>query len=65
VYKDLHNLQGKEQAQALVDFLNWSLHDGQEFAEDLDYATLDSAVVKKVEEAMGMVTFKGEALHSK
>ena len=38
IYKDLHNLPGKAEAQALVDFLWWATHDGQKLATELDYA---------------------------
>lgn len=62
VYRDLNNLENKEEAQALVDFLWWATHGGQKFAEELDYAPLAEPVQKKVEGALRMLTYKGERL---
>jgi len=64
VYKDLHNLKDKEQATALVDFLNWAVHDGQKFNTDLDYAPLSDGVQKKVEAAMKDISFGGSPVAS-
>lgn len=62
VYKDLNNLSNKGDAQALVDFLWWATHDGQKFAKELDYAPLAEPVQRKIEEALKMITYKGEQL---
>ena len=62
VFKDLNNLPSKADAQALVDFLWWAIHDGQQFATELDYAPLAAPVQAKVEEALKTITYKGEAL---
>lgn len=62
VYKDLKNLPSREHAQALVDFLWWATHDGQKYAEDLDYAPLAPAVREKVEAALETITYKGQKL---
>lgn len=62
VYKDLNNLPDKESAQALVDFLWWTTHDGQRYAEELDYAPLAPEVKAGVEQALKSITYKGEAL---
>ena len=62
VYKDLSNVQSKEQAQALHEFLTWAAHDGQKFAIDLDYAPLSDGVRKKVEAALQAVSFHGQAI---
>jgi phosphate transport system substrate-binding protein len=62
VYKDLNNLSNKESAQALVNFLWWATHDGQKFADKLNYAPLAPAVQKKVEQALKTITYKGEPL---
>jgi phosphate transport system substrate-binding protein len=62
VYKDLSNLKSKEQAQALVDFVHWALHDGQKFATDLDYAPLAPAVVEKVDAALDTLTYGGSPI---
>lgn len=62
VYKDLSNVQSKEQAQALHDFLTWATHDGQKFAIDLDYAPLSEGVRKRVEAALETVRFHGQSV---
>ena len=62
VYKDLKNLPDKESAQALVSFLWWTTHDGQRYAEELDYAPLAPEVQAGVEQALKSMTYKGEAL---
>jgi phosphate transport system substrate-binding protein len=62
VYRDMHNLSGKAEAQALVDFLWWAIHDGQKFAPELGYAPLVPGVQKKAEGALKMLTYKGESL---
>jgi phosphate transport system substrate-binding protein len=62
VYRDLNNVKSKEQAAALTDFLMWAIHDGQQFANDLDYAPLAPAVQAKDEAALKMITYQGNAL---
>ena len=62
VYKDLSNLDSKEKAQGLVDFLWWATHDGQQYAKELNYAPLAKPVLEKVESAMKELTYKGEKL---
>jgi phosphate transport system substrate-binding protein len=62
VYKDLDNVKTREQAQALVDFLHWAIHDGQKLAPGLDYAALAPAVVEKVDAAMDTITYGGSAM---
>jgi phosphate transport system substrate-binding protein len=64
VYKDLNNIKSKEQATALVEFLKWTVGDGQQFAAALDYAPLVDAVKKKSLEAIGVITYEGKALMS-
>jgi phosphate transport system substrate-binding protein len=45
---------------ALVNFLWWAVHDGQRFAEPLDYAPLPKAVVAKVEAKLKSLTAQGK-----
>ena len=57
----------KEQAdapkgEALVKFLWWAVHDGQQMASSLDYAPLPSPLVKKVEGTLRSITVKGKAV---
>jgi len=47
-------------AKTLADFLDWAIHDGQGFAEDLDYAKLPDAVVKVDEAAIKSLTAAGK-----
>ncbi len=62
VYKDLNNLKGSAQAEALGGFLWWATHDGQKIASELDYAPLSPAVQAKVETALRDLTFNGIAV---
>jgi phosphate transport system substrate-binding protein len=62
VYKDLNNVKTKEQAQALVDFLHWALHDGQKLATELDYAPLAAPVVAKEDAALDTLTYGGSPI---
>jgi phosphate transport system substrate-binding protein len=62
VYKDLNTAKSQEQAQALVDFLVWAVHDGQKYCADLDYAPLAPAVLQKVEAALSEVTYNGQVV---
>ena len=62
VYKDLGNVKTREQAQALADFLWWATHDGEKLASELDYAPLSPNVLKRVEDALKMVNYKGQSV---
>ncbi|HVT91093.1 MAG TPA: phosphate ABC transporter substrate-binding protein PstS [Tepidisphaeraceae bacterium] len=62
VYKDLGNVKSKEQAAALVDFLKWAVHDGQQLSSELDYAPLAAGVQAKVDAAIATISYKGSAL---
>jgi phosphate transport system substrate-binding protein len=57
VYQDTKNAA---KAKTLADFLDWAIHDGQAFAEDLDYAKLPDAVVKVDEAAIKSLTAAGK-----
>lgn len=59
VYKDQKD---EAKGKALVDFMWWSIHDGEAFAKDLQYAPLPEQVVKKTEAKIKMITFGGKAL---
>jgi phosphate transport system substrate-binding protein len=62
IYRDLNNVKSKEQAAALMDFLTWAIHDGQQFSADLDYAPLAPAVQEKDDAALKSTTYQGNAL---
>lgn len=64
VYKDLSQVNGmtQEKAKDVVNFLNWAIHDGQQYSSDLLYVPLPDAVVKKNEQAISSIGFTGEAV---
>jgi phosphate transport system substrate-binding protein len=64
VFKDLSQVNGmtQEKAKAVVDFLNWAIHDGQKYSSDLLYVPLPDAVVKKNEQAISSIAFIGGAV---
>ena len=49
-------------ATALVNFIWWAVHDGEAFAEPLDYAPLPAAVVAKVEAKLKTLTVNGKPI---
>lgn len=51
VYKKQTGSMGK----ALVDFLRWAVHDGQGYAQKLDYAPLPEGLVKKIDVRLGQI----------
>jgi len=60
VYRDQQNgAKGK----ALVDFLWWGVHDGEQYATDLLYASLPTEVVTKVEAKIKSITYQGKPLY--
>jgi phosphate transport system substrate-binding protein len=59
VYQDAKDAA---QAKALANFISWAIHDGQAYANDLDYATLPAAVVKLNETTLGQVSAAGKRL---
>ena len=63
--KDMSNCKNREQAQAVLDFLSWAIHDGQKDAAELDYAPLGAAVQRKVSDLLKTLTYKGEVLHTR
>ncbi len=54
----------KDQAKgkALVDFLWWGIHDGQQYAASLDYVAQPPEMVKKVEAQIKKITYNGKSL---
>lgn len=66
VYQELSVIPGMTQvkAAALVDFLWFLVHDGQQQAAPLSYAQLPPAVVKIDEASIRAITFNGVTLHS-
>ena len=66
-YKEL-NLLGssmtRPKAQALVDFLWWVVHDGQNYSAALVYVPLPPAVVTLDVTGIRMITYSGQTLHT-
>ncbi|MEM2902307.1 MAG: phosphate ABC transporter substrate-binding protein PstS [Candidatus Bathyarchaeia archaeon] len=65
VYKELNVLPGMEEdkAKALVEFLWWTIHDGQNFSADLVYVPLPANMVTHNEATIQMMTFNGRPLY--
>jgi len=61
-YKDLRNVKTPQEAQAIVDFFAFAVHDGQVLAPGLFYAPLAPAVQKKVDAALNDFTFHGQPI---
>jgi phosphate transport system substrate-binding protein len=65
LYKELNtnpSLNDQNKAQNLVDFINWAITDGQQFAPDLGYVPLPDAVVQLNKETLGGLTVNGAPL---
>jgi phosphate transport system substrate-binding protein len=54
------SLPNGPKSEALVNFLWWAVHDGQKFAEPLDYAPLPKPVVEKVSAQIKALTIAGK-----
>ena len=65
IYKDLSTnpgLRDQNKAQNLVDFINWAITDGQQFAPELGYVPLPEQVVQLNKETLGGLTVNGAPL---
>jgi phosphate ABC transporter phosphate-binding protein len=64
VYKELNVIPGMDQNKAtqLVQFIWYVVHDGQQLAPALEYATLPSNVVQIDETSIQSITFNGQHL---
>ena len=62
VYQDMSYLADKAKAQAVVDYINWCVHDGQDMAKSLGYAKLAPEIQKKVEAELKTITCDGQPL---
>jgi len=58
-YKEQKNA---EKGKALVDFLWWGIHDGEQFAKALQYAPLPAEIVKRAEAKISLITSGGKPL---
>ena len=64
IYKNLSTVTGETQdkSTAVLDFLNWILHDGQQYSSDLLYVPLPDSVKKIGENGLAQVTFSGSSV---
>jgi phosphate transport system permease protein/phosphate transport system substrate-binding protein len=65
LYKELTTnpgLNNQNKAQNLVDFINWAITDGQQFAPELGYVSLPDQVVQLNQETLRGLTFNGAPL---
>lgn len=61
IYKDQPD---QAKGKALVDFLWWAVHDGEQMARDLLYAPLPQEVVQKAEAKINSITYQGKPLRA-
>jgi phosphate transport system substrate-binding protein len=61
VYKDQKDAT---KGKLLVDFLWWSIHDGERFAKDLQYSPLPPQIVEKASAKINSITSGGKPLRS-
>jgi len=61
LYKELStNIDSIEKAQALSQFVNWAITEGQQFASPLHYVPLPDSVVQHNQQTLGSLTFNGQ-----
>ena len=63
LYQDLStNIDNVEKARALVDFIQWAITDGQQFADELSYVPLPDSVVQHNMQTLESLTFQGQPM---
>src|SRR5215217_7826790 len=61
LYKELStNINSMEKAEALAEFVNWAITDGQQFASPLYYVPLPDSVVQHNQQTLKSLTFNGQ-----
>jgi phosphate transport system permease protein/phosphate transport system substrate-binding protein len=61
VFKEMStNINNIEKAQALAQFVNWAITDGQQFASPLHYVPLPDSVVQHNQQTLRSLTFNGQ-----
>lgn len=61
LYKELStNIDTMEKAQALAEFVNWAITEGQQFASPLHYVPLPDSVVQHNQQTLRSLTFNGQ-----
>ncbi|MEM3539160.1 MAG: hypothetical protein QXM29_05255, partial [Nitrososphaerales archaeon] len=65
LYKEL-NVYGEkmdiDKAKALLDFIWFVVHEGQDYSEDLYYAKLPQEVIEICEELLRSITYNGQPI---
>ncbi len=61
LYKELTDNPSitQEKATALVDFINWAITDGQQFAPELGYVPLPERVIQLNQDTLSQITYNG------
>jgi phosphate ABC transporter phosphate-binding protein len=64
IYKDLSQVNGETQDKSnqIVNFINWIINDGQQYASGLLYVPLPDSIKKLDEQGLAQVTFGGSAV---
>ena len=64
LYKDLSTNPSidEQKAKAIVEFMEWAVTDGQQFAEKLGYVPLPQSVVDVNEATLKSLTFNGNPI---
>jgi phosphate transport system substrate-binding protein len=61
LYKELStNIDSTEKAQALAQFINWAITDGQQYASTLHYVPLPESIVEHNQQTLRSLTFNGQ-----
>jgi phosphate transport system substrate-binding protein len=61
LYQDMNtNIDNVEKARALVDFIQWAITDGQQFADELSYVPLPDSVAQHNMQTLESLTFQGQ-----
>jgi phosphate transport system substrate-binding protein len=61
LYKELStNIDSMEKAEALAEFVNWAITDGQQFASPLHYVPLPDSVVQHNQQTLRSLMFNGQ-----
>jgi phosphate transport system substrate-binding protein len=63
LYKEMStNINTIEKAQALAQFVNWAITDGQQFAPALHYVPLPESIVQHNQQTLRSLTFNGQSV---
>jgi phosphate transport system substrate-binding protein len=62
VFKELSNNPSINAAKALVDFITWTITDGQQFGPELGYVPLPENVVNLDMQTLKSLTFNGQPI---